>query len=638
MAVIALFSACSKSSSLVEVTHIPVKLKEDGNWSLVELKTGKLFFEGEFKNEPSVVTDGIFITQNDKGKFFYNKIESDKKYNQFAGPYVSAQSFTEGLAIVCKEDDYVSAINTKGEEVFKLKPENGIDFEVVGQCFEGMIIFRTKSGYLGYLDKEGKVAIKPSYDHAEDFKDGYARVSKNVKGKDKIQVIDKEGKVKADLDYSLVSNVDAGLMAYSNTKDEFGVIDVAKDKEKLITAKGKYEKIIIVNGDIFYSSDDEWGMLDRNGEISIRAKYKTLSRINSERFLGIKKDGDETKYEILDLKGEIVKSQDVDDAYTTENGYILVHDGKDYEIKNHDGEAVGKEVFKAVEGFKDIIRLRHKISDASYNQYFDWSLIENSIKQIGQESIFGVKLDENCIAAEKHIASIALGGKSEDSEEAQARGMARSGISVRMGINSIYFAGSGYADEDSDVASENSTPEYDESPVDSVAAVTPSEPSSTTKINDNAPEWTSYQRTLDKNISVGRYSRINFEVWFDNTIKSPITNTVYKTDAYWGYTYPVTETVGYEKNANAKVYYMSVSYDIEGSKEEKMKKLLSDFIKSKGYKFVTESDGKKYYIDSKNNSWILDGTTIILEKQSSYSDTYSTATDMPAMPADWSNK
>jgi hypothetical protein len=315
-------ASCNKTSSKIEVTHIPVKLKEDGNWSLLELKTGKLMFEGEFKNKPSVVVEGIFISENDKGKKYYNRIEGEKNYKQIAGPFYTAQTFTEGIAIVCKEDDYVSAINTKGEELFKLKPENGVNFEYVGQCHEGMIVFRSKSGYLGYLDKEGKIAIKPQYDYAEDFKDGLARVSKNVKNKDNIQVIDKEGKEIAKLDYALSGNIEGGLMAYSNTKNEFGIVNVKKDKEKVITASSKYEQIIIKNGDIFYSADEEWGMLDAKGEIIIRAKYDRLSRINSDRFLGIKKDGDDLKFEIIDKKGEVLKSQDTDEAFVIGNGNI----------------------------------------------------------------------------------------------------------------------------------------------------------------------------------------------------------------------------------------------------------------------------------------------------------------------------
>lgn len=599
IAVITLISSCNKTSNLIEVTHIPVKIKENGNWSLLELKTGKIFFDGEFKNEPSVVKDGIFITQNDEGEYFYNKIESEKMFKEFAGPYVSAKSFTEGIAIVCKEDDYVSAINIEGEEVFKLKPEKGINFEMVGQCFEGMIIFRTSSGYLGYLNKKGKVAIKPEYEFAEDFKDGYARVSKIVKGKDKIQIIDKLGQVKTVLNYSFVGNVDAGIMAYSNARDEYGVVDV--NKETVILAKSKFKKIIVVNGDIFYSSNDCWGMLDRNGEILIRAKYKYLSRINNERFLGIKSVGDNTKYEVLDLKGDVLKSQVIVDAISMENGYIIVYNGENYEIKNQEGEAVYKGGFSEVEGFQVILKLSHKISDFSNNQYFDWNVVKNSLKQLGQESFFGVKLLENCIEAEKHIASISIGNKLESTEEIHTRGMAIYGKLVRLGINSIYFAGSGYQEEESDIANDRSLSENYDVMGDPVASINESEPLSNLNIIDNAPEWTMFQRSLEKNIPIGRNSKILFEVCFNNDIKIAIRN-------------PVNRTVKYEKNVNSKVNYMSVSYDIEVTKMGKMKKLLNDFIKSKGLKIVSESEDIKYYTDSKNNSWTLDGISIILEK------------------------
>jgi hypothetical protein len=603
------FASCTKTGSTVEITHVPVKLKEDGNWSLLELKTGKLLFEGEFKNKPSVVVEGFFISENDKGKKFYNKIADEKNYKQIAGPFYSAQPFTEGIAIVCKEDDYVSAINTKGEELFKLKPENGVDFEYVGQCHEGMIVFRAKNGYLGYLDKEGKVAIKPQYDYAEDFKGGLARVSKNVKNKDNIQVIDKDGKEITKLDYALSGNIDGGLMAYSNTKNEFGVINVEKDKEKLITASSKYEQIIIRNGDIFYSVDEEWGMLDAKGEIKIRSKYDRLSRINADRFLGIKKDGDDLKYEILDNNGEVLKSQDTDEAFVIGNGHIIVLDGKDYELKNQDGEAVGKETFKVIDGLDEYLRLSYGESNGTRSQYFDWSVIEKSLDKINQNSIMGIALDANCITAEKQMNAISLNDNGSAKEEKESEGMAKRGSNIWMGIFNNYFIGSGYADEGEETIADEA-----DAPVGEPQSEVPSP-----VINDQAPDWSNYQRSLTKNISISRNSEINLEVWFDNTIKSAITNTVYKTDAYWGYTYPVTETVGYEKNANAKIYYVSVKYDVESTKEEKLKKLFADFIKKSGFKFSSESVGKKSYTDSKNNVWTVDGTSIVFEKEYGFS-------------------
>ncbi len=311
----------------------------------------------------------------------------------------------------------------------------------------------------------------------------------------------------------------------------------------------------------------------------------------------------------------MLKSQDTDEAFVIGNGHIIVLDGKDYELKNQDGEAVGKETFKVIDGLDEYLRLSYGESNGTRSQYFDWSVIEKSLDKINQNSIMGITLDANCIMAEKQMNAISLSDNGSAKEEKESEGMAKRGANIWMGVFNNYFIGAGYADENEETIAEEA-----DVPVEETQSEVPSP-----VINDQAPDWSNYQRSLTKNISISRNSEINLEVWFDNTIKSAITNTVYKTDAYWGYTYPVTETVGYEKNSNAKIYYVSVKYDVESAKEEKLKKLLADFIKKSGFKFSSESEGKKSYTDSKNNVWTIDGTSIVFEKEYDFSSIYESA-------------
>ena len=111
IAVTSILASCGNSNKNSSITHIPVQLKSDGNWSLLDIETGAILFEGEFKKSPSVVTEGVFTTRNDEGEFFYNKIENEKDFKQIAGPFKSASLMNQGLAIVCKEESHLSAIN-----------------------------------------------------------------------------------------------------------------------------------------------------------------------------------------------------------------------------------------------------------------------------------------------------------------------------------------------------------------------------------------------------------------------------------------------------------------------------------------------------------------------------------------------
>jgi len=595
------FSSCSSQMKRPEVTHIPVKIKDDGNWSLLEVKTGKILFEGEFKNRPSAVIEGIFITEDDKNRFSYQKLEDEKKYKQIAGPFKSAQSFTEGIAIVCKEDEHISAIDTKGEEVFKLTPDGSVEFKNVGQCYDGMIVFQDQNGFYGYLDNKGKIAIKPTYDMASDFNGGFARVVKRTKDKDKdkVQIIDKEGKVN-DVDYAYVGPVDNNRVAYSNSKNEYGIVDISKSKEKVLNASSKFERIILEQNDIYYSADNLWGVINEEGEILIRAKYTRITRLNSDRYLAIKAEGDDSKFEILDAKGEIIKSDDADNAFVIGDGVFIAKDGKDWEVKNHEGEALGNSSFKNLDGSF----LNEKFCSSNYTQslYFNWSLIDNSIKKISASSFLDVPTTLNCIDADPKIKAISLGQKESANKEI-SQGVANYPINVSMvGWMDYSYFGNGYSDD-----SESS----DNKDAKSAETKAPST-ENTSGVDDQAPDWNSYQRNLTRDFDLGNSNNLTVTYYFDDFIKKSITQTTY--EEFYGYSYPVDKVVGYEKNKNAFINYCSISYKVyDEAKKEKIQKKLKEFITKNGFQLSYDGGSYKEYTDNASNTWKLsDNNTLEL--------------------------
>ncbi len=598
------FSSCSSQMKRPEVTHIPVRIKDDGNWSLLEVKTGKILFEGEFKNRPSAVIEGIFITEDDKNRFSYQKLEDEKKYKQIAGPFKAAQSFTEGIAIVCKEDEHISAIDTKGEELFKLTPEGDVEFKKVGQCYDGMIVFQDQYGFYGYLDNKGKIAIKPTYDMASDFNGGLARVVKKSKDKDKdkVQIIDKEGKVN-DVDYAYVGPVDNNRVAYSNSKNEFGIVDISKSKEKVLNASSKFEKIILEQNDIYYSADNLWGVINEEGEILIRAKYTRISRLNSDRFLAIKAEGDDSKYEILDAKGEIIKSDDADEAAVIGDGVFIVKDGKDWEVKNHEGEALGNSSFKKLDG--SFLNEKFCLSNYTTSLYFNWSLIDNSIKKISASSFVDVSTKLNCIEAEPKIKAISLGQKESANKEV-SQGVSRY-IKVTMSdwIGYRYY-GNGYSDDSE--SSENNDDNYS----DSTATKAEEIKQNSSNIDDQAPDWDTYQRYLTRDFDLGNSNNLTVTYYFDDFIKKSITQTTY--EDWYGYSYPVDKVVGYEKNKNAFINYCSIKYNVyDEDKKEKIQKKLKEFITKNGFQLSYDGGSYKEYTDNASNTWKLsDNNTLEL--------------------------
>jgi hypothetical protein len=616
-------ASCGNSSKNSAITHIPVQLKVDGNWSFLDIETGAILFEGEFKKMPSVVTEGVFTTRNDEGEIFYNKIEDEKVFKQIAGPFKSASLMNQGLAIVCKAESHLSAINDKGEDVFTLEPQDGIVIKQAGQCIDGLIKFEDENQLWGFLDKNGKIAIKPQFDYVDDFHNGLARATMHSDNKDKFVIINKSGEVESEIDKGLVGHLGNGIVAYSDNKKEFGVLKIGKVLEKKISASSKFEIISVQNDDIFYASENSWGLLNEDGEIVIRAKYEFLSRLDGETFLGIKKDGKDVEYEILNAKGEVVKKDEIDSrnygAFNLHsNGRVMLKDGKEFQLINAKGENVGNNPIKEWGGVNDIIRIESNMSDLVESDYFDWAKIDEMIESIKSGSLSGFTVGMNCVKSNDLLVKFASSNSSATTTAIhdQGRGLVFANKIVNWddlnGIIGVYI-GVGYDQKNDETPEEESESVVQDSTVYDSTAVIDNTATSTAPaevpIKDNAPEWETYQTSLSESIDLGHGGRIGIVLSFDDYIKKAVTKS---TVVDYGYTTMVEDkVVGYERNSAAKLTIVQMEFAVQSDKIKKLKTKLEEKF-SKGFQLVSTNYGSKYYVDAKGAKWELKGLQIRL--------------------------
>jgi hypothetical protein len=627
-------ASCGNSTKNSAITHIPVQLKVDGNWSLLDIETGAILFEGEFKKMPSVVTEGVFTTRNNEGEIFYNKIEDEKVFKQIAGPFKSASLMNQGLAIVCKAESHLSAINDKGEDVFTLEPQDGIVIKQAGQCIDGLIKFEDENQLWGFLDKNGKIAIKPQFDYVDDFHNGLARATMHSDNKDKFVIINKSGEVESEIDKGLVGHLGNGIVAYSDNKKEFGVLKIGKVLEKKISASSKFEIISVQNDDIFYASENSWGLLNEDGEIEIRAKYEFLTRLDGETFLGIKKDGKDVEYEILNAKGEVVKKDEIDSrnygAFNLHsNGRVMLKDGKEFQLINAKGENVGNNPVKEWGGVNDIIRIESNMSDLVVSDYFDWAKIDEMIESIKSGSLSGFSVGMNCMKSKDLLVKFASSNSSATTTAIhdQGRGLVFANKIVNWddlnGTIGIYI-GVGYDDKNDETPEEESESVVQDSTVyDSTAVIDNTETSTApveVPIKDNAPEWETYQTALSESIDLGHGGRIGIVLSFDDYIKKAVTKS---TVVDYGYTTMVEEkVVGYERNTAAKLTIVQMEFAVQSDKIKKLKTKLEEKF-SKSFQLVSTNYGSKYYVDAKGSKWELNGLQIRLFQP--YSESVSAA-------------
>ena len=177
-AAILFFASCGNESEN-KVTHLPYQLEEDGRWGLIDWE-GNPLIEEEFENRPSVVINGHFCVENSDG--LYEIYTAEKKPIQIGEEYLSVGYFVNDLAPVVKKDSYISYINTKGEEVFKLtKYWDTPIIEAWPYGDNELAKVKTSTEKYGYINTKGEFVIPPTYQYIDSGTNGIylAKISDN---------------------------------------------------------------------------------------------------------------------------------------------------------------------------------------------------------------------------------------------------------------------------------------------------------------------------------------------------------------------------------------------------------------------------------------------------------------------------
>ena len=153
--------------------------------------------------------------------------------------YNWAYPFSEGRALVRLDSDTCAIINTKGK-IFK-KYDDRMFIEAYHKYSDGYMVY-SKDGKTGALDKNGKIAIKPSADwhQLEDFSEGLAPYWNGLITEEcGYGYINKKGKTVIKPVYGHAFPFSEGLACVQDNKtDKFGYIN--KKGKKVIGFKYDY--------------------------------------------------------------------------------------------------------------------------------------------------------------------------------------------------------------------------------------------------------------------------------------------------------------------------------------------------------------------------------------------------------------
>lgn len=158
--------------------------------------TGALKGHGQFDNGVCLMQS----TEKTGSKYPLAILYRDGRVKMLDPSYTMAQPFVDGLARLLKEESIANRtwvyVNTAGKEVFPaLNEKQAPGFGEVKPLRDGLRPhFSYKDGKWGYIDRNGKIVIRPQFKEARTFSEGLAVVCVETNYVKRWGAIDKTGK------------------------------------------------------------------------------------------------------------------------------------------------------------------------------------------------------------------------------------------------------------------------------------------------------------------------------------------------------------------------------------------------------------------------------------------------------------
>ncbi len=312
--VMLVLASCGKKSAAIE--GIPFKESEKGMWGMIA-PDGEVIFKDEFKNEPTVVREGMFMVKNDND--LWEIYTADKKPKKVGSEYVNATLFSNGIALVAERNRPVTIINTEGKEIAVLDKIDGKAVTQVQRFHEGYAVYKTGQRY-GVIDEKGKGVIAPKYLFIFNCSDGKfialdekykSEIEKgNEKGL-KYAVLDTKGKVLFELSgekYVTLGEFEDGLLPVCVENEGERIWGLINEKQEVVVKPSeKFKGISQVRGDLFvYYNGDAYGVMNTKGESIIRAKYSSIHFDSDGTYLVANSGGDARRCKYIDKEDNTI--------------------------------------------------------------------------------------------------------------------------------------------------------------------------------------------------------------------------------------------------------------------------------------------------------------------------------------------
>ncbi|MDE7410648.1 MAG: WG repeat-containing protein [Paramuribaculum sp.] len=340
---IATLVSCSNSDK-ANTRYVAAKLVDSDLWSIVDVTTGEIIHKDEFKSQPTVIVNDKFCVKNGNGSYDYFSVNNVTKPIN-GESYLYATAFNENdIALAVLKGKGISVINGKCEVVANL--DNSI---VSANDFEnGFAAVSNDDNKYGYINENGEIVIKPSYDRAFNFStDGLAIVGKGVNDStNKYFAIDNKGNELFSFSSNEYKDFGSFNHGFLPAQKENGEVVLLDKTGKKVSSIGKWKGYIpdwleFNNGVIVFMDGDAYGLKNEKGEIVIRAKYDELiplTKINDKYYLAKKQE----KYGVVDKNDNVIIPFDYTVLGYINKNTLIVGEGKSFNFMNKELKDVGQ--------------------------------------------------------------------------------------------------------------------------------------------------------------------------------------------------------------------------------------------------------------------------------------------------------
>ncbi len=298
----------AKELALQDYSYIPMEL--DGTYLYID-KDGNEITTNKFSSA-SLFSEGLALVL-DSANTLYGYINTKGEY-AIPPKYTSATMFFDGLAWVAEPDSCLKAIDKEGNTILRLPNATSAHVFV-----EGYSVI-SQNGKSGMIDREGNITIAPKYNSLQYPIRGMVYSSLN----DSVALLNTDGSVivpAGSYDIILPNIYNDNLLVCNGTK--FGVVD----RNLNILINPKYSHIEPHDGYYIVKEDDEYGIIDLDGNVLLPAKNERITSSNYSDMILYSKDGD--KWGALNSKGEKVIRPKFENASNFFGDYAAVKNKED---------------------------------------------------------------------------------------------------------------------------------------------------------------------------------------------------------------------------------------------------------------------------------------------------------------------